>query len=345
MRSMTSTETPATRELSVLNLVPAPDSNFYRAQVDSLADLGVAGETLSVPGTTEGTGSGEGRSPVDYLRFFPRVRRAVSSDYHLVHANFGLTAPHALAQRELPVVLSLWGTDVFGPYGWVGKVCAPLCDAVVVMSEQMGEELPCDYTVIPHGVDFDRFEPVPKTEARAALGWSDRVHQVLFPAPTDRPEKDFPRAERIVDRTREELDDPVRLQTPDGDVPHRQMPTVLNASDALLLTSRHEGSPNVVKEALACNLPVVSTDVGDVADRIDGVTPSAVGSTDEELVDALVSILRRGERSNGRESIRNLSTRRTAERYRAVYERVLEEGGDSPSAERRRPVQEFHYNR
>ena len=316
---------PAQRadRFSVLSLTPAPDSPFYRTQVDSLAALNVDCETVSVPGRIDGSDPDANRSASDYLAYFSRVRGALDDDHDVVHANFGLTAPHALAQRRAPVVLSLWGSDVFGQFGWLSKLCAPLCDAVIVMSDEMADALPCEATVVPHGVDLETFAPEPRDAARATLGWDSDGHHVLFPAPTTRPEKNFSRAERVVEAARSRLDDRVVLHTPDGALPHDRMPTVMNAADAMVLTSRHEGSPNVVKEALACNLPVVSTPVGDVPDRLDGVSPSAVSASDEGLVDALVRVLETGARSNGRDAARAVSVERTAERYRAVYERVV----------------------
>jgi glycosyltransferase involved in cell wall biosynthesis len=102
------------------------------------------------------------------------------------------------------------------------------------------------------------------------------------------------------------------------------MPTYMNAADALLLTSNREGSPNAVKEALACNLPVVSTDVGDVRERLSGVSPSAVCTTDDGLTDALVDVLAQGARSNGRDIVREVSVSRTRDRLHAVYQQVCE---------------------
>jgi len=106
-------------------------------------------------------------------------------------------------------------------------------------------------------------------------------------------------------------------------VPHEEMPTHMNAADALLLTSKREGSPNSVKEAMACNLPVVATDVGDVADRLRDVTPSHVCRSDAELVDGLVDVLDRGVPSNGRAAIEPLGLERMAARIRDVYENAL----------------------
>jgi glycosyltransferase involved in cell wall biosynthesis len=97
----------------------------------------------------------------------------------------------------------------------------------------------------------------------------------------------------------------------------------MNASDCLLHTSASEGSPNVVKEALACNLPVVATPAGDIRDLLSGVTDSYVcAPIVGELADALVRCLDPPRRSNGREFTDFLDEGLIAERVAAVYERV-----------------------
>jgi len=312
------------RSYSVLHLTTSRNAHFFRTQMASLDRRGVDYEILEVPGDSVGKKADVNRSPTDYLRFFPVVRRAIArGEFDIVHANYGLTAPHALAQTQLPVVLSLWGSDVNGPFGWVSKLAAPRCEAVVVMSSQLGEQLPGEYTVLPHGIDLEQFSPMSRATACEELGWEPDAHHVLFPAPVAREEKDFPRARRVVRAARAELSKRLVLQTPDGDVPYDRMPLLMNAADALLITSRHEGLPNAVKEALACNLPVVSTDVGSIRERLEPVSLSTVGTTDAELVDALVRVLEHGGRSDGRESVADLDTDRVAQRLEGVYRDVL----------------------
>jgi glycosyltransferase involved in cell wall biosynthesis len=104
-----------------------------------------------------------------------------------------------------------------------------------------------------------------------------------------------------------------------------KMPVYMNACDALLLTSAHEGSPNVVKEALACNLPVVSTDVGDVAERIGGVDGCVLCGRDdaESLSRALGLVFDRGGRVNGREAVADLDEWLLARKVIGVYELAL----------------------
>ncbi|NIC00991.1 glycosyltransferase family 4 protein [Halobacterium sp. R2-5] len=90
----------------------------------------------------------------------------------------------------------------------------------------------------------------------------------------------------------------------------------------MLLTSTREGAPNTVKEALACNLPVITTDVGDTAQRVAGVSHSTAANDDEVLADALVEALRSGERSNGREAVADLRLKNQLDRIEAVYRLV-----------------------
>ncbi|MFC6755521.1 glycosyltransferase [Halomicroarcula sp. GCM10025894] len=311
--------------MRVLNLVTNEQSQFFRAQVAELERRGVEMTTLSVPGENHSqsvdAGTEGSRSVWDYARFYPSVLSQSLGGYDLVHANYGLTAPMAIAQPRLPVVLSLWGSDLMGQYGPVTKRIAPLCDAVVVMSEGMADVYGGDCRVIPHGVDLDMFEPMDRDAAREEVGWPTDERIILFPYPPKREVKNHPRARAIVDRVAARLDLPVSLRTA-TDIPHERMSYYLNAADALLLTSHREGSPNTVKEALACNLPVVATDVGDVARRLDGVEPSTVSDDNDELVAGLVEILRSGERSNGREHAAEIGVERMGARLLSVYESV-----------------------
>jgi len=310
--------------MRVLNLVTTETDPFFIQQVRRLSRANVETATLAVPGEYC-PDDAESRSVLQYARFYPAVLRESRREYDIVHANFGLTGPHALAQPVRPVVLSLWGSDLLGRYATVSKICARHADAVVVMSDEMADSLDVDCHVIPHGVDLERFEPMHTPDARDELGWRSGVRHVLFPYPPNRTVKNYPRAKRVVEAVDDALDVPVELHAV-SDVPHERMSVYMNAADCLLLTSTREGSPNTVKEALACNLPVVSTAVGDVPTRLDGVTPSHVGRTDRELVEGLRDVLERRVRSDGRAAVREVSLERTTERLRALYCDLLDGG-------------------
>lgn len=309
--------------MRVLNLVTSFDAPFFEVQVRTLERMGVDCTTVGVSPKRERNNSEKGRRTVgDYARFYSRAFKRSFGDYDLVHANYGLTAPVAVAQPNLPVVLSLWGSDLMGSVGPATKFFARFADEVIVMSDEMAVELDRPCHIVPHGVDTEMFAPMPTDEARAEVGWAQDTVHVLFPYRSTRTVKNYPRAERVVDAARSRLDATVELQLLTG-VDHARMPVYMNAADAMVLTSHHEGSPNTVKEALACNLPVVAVDVGDVAQQLAGVTEGTVCRTDEELVDALVDVLSDPPDSNGRAKvIREMSDERMGERILEIYERA-----------------------
>ncbi|MGM0591279.1 MAG: glycosyltransferase [Halobacteriota archaeon] len=289
---------------------------FFDGQVAALEAAGVECTVCTVPGEHRVENP---RSALDYARYYPRVLSALD-DHDVVHANYGLTGPFALAQPKRPVVVTLWGTDLMGEYPWLrqlSRLSARLADATVLPSRRMALALGRPYSHVPFGVDTDLFAPSPRAKARERVGWDTDAPVVLFPYAPTRPEKDFSRAETVVSR----LDGEVELRVVEG-VAHEEMPDYMNASDALLVTSRRESGPMVVKEAAACGLPVVSTDVGFVAD----VPGTRVCRTTDELVAELQIVL---DRPPSTESSIPDSWRLEAmgDRLRRLYEQVLSEHG------------------
>lgn len=293
---------------------------FFEQQVRILEQHGVSCTVIEVPGS-----KGE-RSVLDYARFQAEVlRRSLTEEFDLVQANYGLTGPIALAQPQRPVVLSLWGSELQlqARYSRPIAASARFADAVTVASEPMARRLDRECHVVPWGIDTELFSPQPRAAAREELGWDPDARHVLFPYDPERPIKNYPRAKSVVEAVDDDFEEDVELQVVHG-VAHERIPTYLNAADALVLTSTSEGSPNAVKEALACNVPVVSVDVGDVADLLDGIANCHVRDTDEGLARKLADVLRSGQRADGRESMAEHSLDAMARNFLSVYEEVLD---------------------
>ena len=301
-------------DLRVLQLATS-DRAFFRQQVEALEARGVECVVVTVPN------AGASRGLREYLSFSLRTLGYGLDDFDVVHANYGLTAPFAFAQPTRPVVLTLWGSDLMGS-GWlprVSRAAARRADAVVAPWETLSRELSgvSDHEVIPFGVDTDLFRPIDRAEARERVGWPADERIVLFPYDPSRPVKDYPLAERTVSR----LSTDAELRVVNG-VPYAEMPCYVNASDAVLVTSERESGPMVVREAAACNVPVVSTDVGAAADVLAGVANSRVAADEAGLAGALEAVLAGDGRSDGRTAVDDLGVDRMGERLYGLYDEV-----------------------
>lgn len=295
---------------------------FVKRQVDSLLRRGLRCDVLFLRGFISGAAYAKGAA---HLLRAPR--------YRLVHAQGGETGVAASVYRRAPLLVSYQGSDLLGIWRDGGEL--PLASRVrralvressraaartITQSRQMEAALPETVrprnSVVPNGVDTNLFRPLDRVEARRALGWPADEAIALFAGNPSAPVKRLGLAQEACRRAG------VRLEVAWG-LPPDDVPRVMNGADCLLLTSRAEGSPNVVKEAVLCGLPVVSTRVGDVEEVLAGVEPSWVSSDDPaELARALTDCLERRERSNGPVGARRLSLDSVAERLLAVYEEV-----------------------
>jgi glycosyltransferase involved in cell wall biosynthesis len=264
------------RVLAVTNLYPSPRDPvfgiFVQRQMQAVQRSGVSVSYEIIDGRA---------SSWNYVTAYRRVTRlARPGAFDVVHAHYGLSG-FVAAGQPLPLVVSFCGDDLNGSSNGRGGITAKSritrqlsflaayrADAIICKSAALRDRLPRVRDrerahVIPNGVDTTVFHPGDRTAARGRLGVGSDEHLVLFPhAVTQRAVKRFDLAEAAVERLHAEGMN-VRLWVVAG-VPPRDMPDYYRAADCLLLTSDHEGSPNVVKEAIVCDVPVVSVDAGDV---------------------------------------------------------------------------------
>ncbi|MFL5886936.1 MAG: glycosyltransferase family 4 protein [Thermoleophilaceae bacterium] len=176
--------------------------------------------------------------------------------------------------------------------------------------------------MIPNGVDLDRFRPIAQDEARARLGWAIDEPCAIFVGNPDIPVKNFALAEEVHRRAARSRPG-LQLRVA-GSVAPEDVPVWMSAADALLFTSQSEGSPNVIKEAMASALPIVSTPVGDVPERLAGVAGCHVCEPDPDvLAAALLQALDHGRSPEARAAVEPLGLDAVAKRVLGVYEGVL----------------------
>ena len=178
---------------------------------------------------------------------------------------------------------------------------------------------------MPSGVDFELFQPIERAAARDRLGW-DRDEPIVFfnSGKSVLANKRSDLAQAAVEVASQMLGRQVKLHMVRGDTAPAMIPIMMSAADSLIMTSEFEGSPNVVKEAIACNLPVVSVDVGDVVERLDGVEQSFVcARSPQALGAALAEVIRSHRRSNGRLKAPEISREALAAKIISVYRQCL----------------------
>ncbi len=288
--------------------------HLVTTQGTALEKIGVNVDYYDIPG----------KGILTYAKHILPLKRYVKQkQFDLVHAQFGYSGFTCAIAGCKPLVVSLMGTDYrlekatslltrfFARSFWC---------FTIVKSQKMYNVLKIKNSkVIPNGIDFARFNTIDREIARRQVGFNSSAH-VLWVSDPERKEKNFDLAREALSYLKTE---DVEL-TVVNNVELDQVPFYYYAADVLLVTSKWEGSPNVVKEAMACSLPIVSTDVGDVIDitkDVDGcyiTEPNPV-----EVARAVDTALTFGKRTNGREKVKYLDVEYISERLLDTYREVL----------------------
>ena len=291
------------------------------------------------------------------LRVWRDLRRAVRKTApDIVHAQYGsLAAFVAAVSTTRPLIVTFRGSDLnhdievhpvrSALQTFFSQVAALRAQGIICVSSKLADRLwwrRQRVTIVASGIDLSLFNPLDRSEARRQLGWPLDRYVVFFNAGIQPVTKRLDLAQAATQVASKRLGKPVELHILYGNTPVAQVPLIMNACDCLLFTSAVEASPRVIKEAMACNLPVVSVDVGDVRDRLADVEPSLiVPDSAETLGAAMVQIIQSGRRSNGRTKAHEMSVEAQAEKVIALYQKCLRPtkraSADSSRAEGTRP--------
>lgn len=309
------------RVLIVTNFVPdagAPQrGRWVRDQIDELERRGVEVVRFEFrPGRGE------------YLPATRRLRRLLRREsFDLVHAHYGLAGWCARLAGARPLLVSFHGTDVrhwlVGP---LSRRLAWRADLVAAVSRALFEPedgrpgLPTvpGSAVLPCGPDLRRFQPRSRTDARRQLELDPSGRYLLFPANPNRPEKRHDRAARLATACGAEL-------LSGGAIEPEQMAVWINAANAVVITSDYEGFGMVAIEALACEVPVLSTPVGIARFALSGIPSTLCAEFDLDKWAAAARPLldSRDPRVAGAARAASLSAERMAERTIVAYRDLL----------------------
>lgn len=280
-----------------------------------------------------------GKGAMGYLKAVLALRKVVKREKpDIIHAHYSVCGHVAwfacLGLRRKPkIVVSILGSFPTRSRKWkLVRYCVQhLWDATIVKSNRTASQLDLPVHIIPNGVNLEVFRLMDHEEARKEVGFQDEKKYVIWCSNPARPEKNWPLAEDAVRLLESKiLDASVQLVAVYDKTPEKVC-TYMNAADCLLLTSDSEGSPNVIKEAMACNCPIVTTDVGDVTERLQNLEGCFVVPDNElesesvrDLGNAIAKAIEFGKRTEGRKRIMEdrLEIGQIARRIRDVYEHI-----------------------
>ena len=295
---------------------------FILEQAESLINMGLIVDYYTV----------ERKGIIGYIKCWKHmIKKIMVFKPDIIHAHYGLSGLLANLQRKIPVVTTYHGSDINNDKVFrFSKICIQLSAFNVFVSEKnlrkayltpdLYPKRKRRYGLIPCGVDVDLFKPMNKVDARKKMELDENKKYVLFAGAFENKVKNAGIAIEAVSHLKD-----VELLELKG-YKREQVATLMNAVDCVLMTSFTEGSPQFIKEAMACNCPIVSVPVGDVPELIKDVDGCVVSTYEpEEIATKLMQVLSFGKSSEGRKRIldNELDLNTVAIKIVEVYKKVL----------------------
>lgn len=267
----------------------------------------------------------KGHGIVGYLRNLKKLRMTILQFApDIIHAHYGLSGLLCTLQHTTPVVVTYHGSDL-NSRGTLLLCRLAMRKAAynIFVNESLWKKrtkATKNTIILPCGIDTQLFSPSDRAEARRQLGLQPDGLYILFSGAFNNKVKNAPLAKEacllipnvelleLCDRSRKEV------------------ALLMNAADVLLVTSYHEGSPQVVKEALACNLPVVSVDVGDINLLLTSTKGGIISEpSPQAIASALVHFLDPVQRTHARDGMDKYDNRQIASQLCSIYNTIIYE--------------------
>ena len=266
-----------------------------------------------------------GKGALGYLKNYRKLKAKIeANNYDLVHAHYGLSGLLANMQRKIPVITTYHGSDIHCKRN---RLLSFLCSRLSVFNILTNKDqidllkLNNNYSVIPCGINCELFRPLPKAECRKKMGYQENDKLILFSSSFDRKIKNYPLAKKAIELVL--VSDNVQLIELKG-YTKEEVSLLVNASELVLITSFNETGPLIAKEALACNTPVVSTDVGDVKELIQDLDRCYITTYEPDDVARKIEwVLKSNKKCAGRKRVEKCDLQNVAKQINGVYQKYI----------------------
>jgi len=283
-------------------------------QIEALSNLGIEYQIFLK----------KGKGIIGYLKNYKKLIKTISNyNPDIIHAHYGLTGLLCNLQRNKPVITTYHGSDINNKKAFLfSKIALKLSTHNIFVSEKLKLKSKSDGTIIPCGLDFEIFYPINKRIAREEMGLSNNKIYTLFSSHFSNPIKNYNLAKNAIDLQPDKIEI-IELKNYD----RKQVCLLLNAVDFAILTSFSEGSPQFIKEAMACNCPIVATNVGDIENLFsdsDGVFLTDFDTTAvSNNIKLALNFSQLFNRTNGRDFMTNYNNKIIANKIITVYNKIL----------------------
>lgn len=315
-----------------MNLLP-----FALEQGEALRQLGHTIDYYSVKG--------------NYLLALYDLKKKIRSfQPDIIHAHYGLSAITAELQSRVPVVTTFHNGETLNPFvNLLTSLFSLRAKHVVYVAQHIRDLVRFkhkNYSIIPCGVDVNDCQPMDKQTARQQLGFSDDVKYILFGGGFDNLRKNYAFLRDAVEQIEQSEWHAIESGEQCGKIACIEMKGLsraecvlrMNACDLFALPSHSEGSPQALKEAMACNCPIVATDIADVRHLLGDLAGHYIlrnphptherWDADAHSVGEMVALLQEALQYEGRTQGRKriielqLSNEQVAEQLERIYEQV-----------------------
>ncbi len=303
---------------------------FLVREIEYIKKLGVNVDVFSFKGR---------KKLYNYFLSWRKVRRIINNKkYDLIHVHWGYNAILAIPVK-VPIIITYRGDDLNGityingianyfksfALIYCSKMMSYFASTIILVTDtfkvKLNKKIPS--YIIPSGIDLNIFKPINKNFCREKINLSLDKKIILFPANKTDEVKNYNLALEVFSIVKNTINN-VDLITIPMNTDMEKIPYYMNSADCILFTSLQEGSPNVIKEALACNIPVVSTNVGDVESRLKNIEGCIVcNNYDSEIIaTSVIKTLDHYNKVNGRKNIEQLGIDKTANKIVSIYKQL-----------------------
>ena len=293
-------------------------SPFIIEQVESLKKIDIHIEYFLI----------KGKGWTGYLKSLSKLKKKIKNkNFNLIHAHYGLSGLLATLQRRIPVIITFHGSDINinKNYKW-SFIASRLSSKNIFVHKDQPKKLKVmlnEKDIIPCGINLKIFQPKDKVALRKKLDWDQKKVYILFSSSFDKPVKNvnlaYKSTQNIKNSELIELKNYTKIE----------LSNLMNAADLLLVTSFSETGPLIVKEAIACNCPVVSTDVGDVKEIIVKRKNSFVTSYNPKEIEAVIKKVIKLKKPVPKDelTLQEYDLNYAAQRIKVVYQECLKNNG------------------